>query len=469
MTEALVTRVYQNAFATSANSNGVEVVHNLALDADSKLRAIDDMAPSGMDESSFAFIKNQFSYLTSVNYTDTPPVGDVQFLKVELAPRQLRLDSGGRTYHTPVSWLASGFEYYRGGFDVKIKMAKTAFHRGKIQVSFVPGINPIGVSLEESAFTYRHVIDLSEGNEFCFRVPYMLPLDYLPSFLAASTFYMHYITPLRSSGNVASTVAMDIYVRGSPDLQFQFPIDPEFVPFQVQGPIVVQGPDDLVNTGEIDCAPLGGAVDPALDVSFALESASEMPTSVLQMLKRFVKVDIVSDEEGSAILDMYPYNLSAVFEVNPLNTATKTNYQSFWLAPYAFQRGSVKHRVAYSQNEEQHASTPRIDVSYKPAIGPVLAASGKRSMSQTNEGYASQTSCHRGSGGIIFSVPFASNWRCSPIGYRREKGDTYGSDYPLGRVLLTNPGPYGYLARAYGDDFQPLFFVGVPVMVTQST
>lgn len=469
MTEASVSRVYQNAFATSANSNGIEVVHNLALDADSKVRAIDDMAPSGMDESSFSFIKNQFSYLTSVNYTDTTPVGDVQFLKIELAPRLLRLDTGGRTYHTPVSWLASGFEYYRGGFDIKIKMAKTTFHRGKIQVSFVPGINPIGVTLEESAFAYRHIIDLSEGNEFCFRIPYMLPLDYLPTFLAASTFYMHYVTPLRSSGNVSGAIAMDIYVRGAPDLQYQFPVDPEFVPFQVQGPIVVQGPDDLVNTGEIDCAPLGGAVDPALDVSFALESASEMPTSVLQMLKRFVKIDFDVSSDIDAVFDFYPYNLSAVFEVNATNTAIKTNYQSFWLAPYAFQRGSVKHLVANSSLASQYNDVPRIDVSYKPGFGPVQTNASQRTMSQSNEGYAAQTSCHRSSGGIIFSVPFASNWRCSPIGYRRLKTDTYSSDYPIGRVLVTNPGARGYMARAYGDDFQPLFFVGVPVMVTQAT
>lgn len=467
--EARVDRVYVNPFSNSANSNGVEPIHNLALDADSKVRAIDDMAPSGMDECSFSFIKNQFSYLTSVNYTDTPPVGDVQFLKLELAPRELRLDSGGRTYHTPVSWLASGFEYYRGGFDVKIKMAKTAFHRGKIQVSFVPGINPIGVTLEESAFTYRHIIDLSEGSEFCFRIPYMLPLDYLPCFLAASTFYMHYVTPLRSSGNVASTVAMDIYVRGAPDLQFQFPIDPTYTPFQVQGPIVVQGPDDLVNTGEIECAPIGGAVDPSLDVSFALESASEMPTSVLQVLKRYVKTQIDAENMTDAVLDFYPYHLSAVFEADATNTATKTQYQSFWLAPYAFQRGSVRHRVCFSSKQSEQEQSDRIDVTYKPFFGPVLAGAGRLGMDDNDAGYCSVTSCHRQSGGIIFSVPFASNWRCSPIGYRRLKGDTYSSDYPIGRVTFTNPGENGYLARAYGDDFQPLFFVGVPVMVTAST
>lgn len=468
-TEAKVARVYSGAFATSANSNGIEPIHNMALDADSKVRAISDISPSGMDEASFSYIKNQFSYLQTVTYNDTTPVDDTQLLKLELGPRVLKSNAGLEVFNTPVSWLASGFEFYRGGLDVKIKMAKTAFHRGKIQVSFVPGINPANVNLETSAYAYRNIIDLAEGNEFCFRVPYMLPLDYLPTPLAASTFYIHYVTPLKFSGNVASTVAMDIYIRGAPDLQFQFPVDPEYVPYVVQGPIVVQGPDDLVNTGEIDCAPLGGAVDPSLDVSFALESASEMPTSVLQMLKRYVKISPPELAPPSDVIDMYPFHLSAVFQADAFTSAPKTNYHSFWLAPFAFQRGSVRHRLAFSADGEEYAARPRIDVSYDPIPGPVIGGLALPLMSGTDSGMASQTSAHRSSGGIIFSAPFAGNWRCSPVGYRRLAGDVYNSDYPLGRIHITNPGEYGYLARAYGDDFQPLFFVGVPVMVTNET
>jgi len=470
-TEAKVSRVYPNPFAVSANSNGVEPAHNLALDADAKVRAIDDASPGGMDETSFSYIKTQFSYLNSVTYTDTPTVDGNQFYKLPLAPFELKLFTGVPTFHTPVSWLASGFNYYRGGFDVKIKMAKTSFHRGKIQVSFVPGINPANVTLTESAYTYRTVIDLAEGSEFCFRVPYMIPLDYLPVGLAASTFYMHQITPLSSSGNVANFVNMDVYIRGAPDLQYQFPCDPTYLPYQANPiPVLeVQGPNDLINTGEIDCAPLGGAVDPALDVSFALESASELPLSVTQMLKRFVKIEIPEDRQNTAILDLYPYSLYAEYETPGPNTATVTQYQSFWTAPFAFQRGSVRHKVTFSNEAITEPVPFRIDASYIPEIGPVCGALATRFIYQSNNRFAAETSAHQQSGGLIFSCPYASRWRMSPIGYRRSYNDVYPIDYCLGRVRLSNPGQLASISRAYGDDYQLIFFVGIPAMVQQST
>lgn len=469
--EASISRVYQNPFGTSANSNGIEPVHNLALDADSKVRAIDDAAPSGMDETSFAYIKTQFSYLNTVLYTDTAPVDNYQFYKLDLAPLLLRGSGGGLTFHSPVSWLASGFSCFRGGFDVKIKMAKTSFHRGKIQVSFVPGINPANVSLLDSAYAYRTVIDLAEGNEFCFRIPYLIPLDYLSVDVSASTFYMHYITPLRSSGNVASTVAMDVYIRGAPDLQFQFPVDPVFVPYQaIPTPVVVtQGPNDLINTGEIDCAPLGGAVDPSLDVSFALESASEMPLSVTQMLKRYVKIDIDPSTAAYAQFDMYPYSLSASFEVDPINTATKTNYQSFWTAPFAFQRGSVRHKFTFSNEANTESSAFRADASYIPEIGPVLGSLSTRFIYSSNDRFAAETSAHQQAGGLIVSCPYASRWRMSPIGYRRLASDVYSFDYCMGRLKVNNLGDLSSISRAYGDDYQLVFFVGIPAMVTAPT
>lgn len=468
--EASTNRVYQNPFGTTANCNGVEISHNMALDADAKVRAIDDASPSGMDETSFSYIKTQFSYLDTVLYTDTTPVGDVQFYRLPLAPFDLKKVSGSSTWHTPVSWLASAFNYYRGGFDVKIKMAKTSFHRGKIQVSFIPGINPPNVNIRDSAFAYRHVIDLSEGSEFCFRIPYLIPLDYLPVNLAASHLYFHHVTPLRSSGNVASTVAMDIYIRGAPDLQYQFPNDPTYVPLQaLPDAIVVQGPNDLINTGEIECAPLGGSVDPGLDVSFALESASEMPVSVTQMLKRFVKIDVDQETAIFPNFDMYPYSLSAEFATLPINTATKTNYHSFWLAPFAFQRGSVKHKVTFSADALTDTNAFRLDAYYIPEIGPVCGNLPTRFIYQSNDRFASETSAHQQSGGLIVSCPYACRWRMAPIGYRRLRTDVYPVDYPVGRLKITNPGDLASISRAYGDDFQPIFFVGIPVMTTLFT
>lgn len=463
------TRMYGNPYASSANCNGVEPVHSLALDGDAKLQATDRYSPSGMDEASINFIKRQFSYWGDTIYSTTSPVDSAPIFTLSLEPRNLNLVNLPDVWHTPVSWLASAFEMYRGGFDVKIKIAKTSFHRGKLQVSFAPGIQAPGpLTLRNTAYLYRHEIDLAEGSEFCFTVPYLIPLDYLPTGIPAAHMYIHAITPLQAPSTVSSSVTMAVYVRGAEDLQFQIPILPSTEVYVVEGPeFEVQGPDELINNGQIACATIGGAPTPTLGVEYAANSASELPLSITQLLKRYSHLRLPA---LAKLVSIYPWTLSARFNgAAPGVAAPGTRYQSYLLAPYAFQRGGVKIKLHFPDGDfaiDPQDKVTRLWAGLLPGLPTSVYAAGVTVPTATtdSQGYLASTEATASSGGLIVQAPYQAVFPMAVVRYYKASTDAPDFASPRARLTTSYASGVGSLERAYADDFQPIFWVGVPRM-----
>lgn len=462
-----ISRVSNNPFANVANYNGVDPAHVLALDADAKLQAIDTYSPDGMDEASISYIKKQFALYQVTPYATTSTSVD-PFINIPLAPANLKLISGPTAHwHTPVSYLGNLFTMYRGGFKVKFKISKTALHRGKLQVSFVPGIDNVSPTLVNTAFAYRTIIDLAEGDEFCFSVPYILPLEFLDVALAASRIYVHAITPLQAPNTVSNAVDISVYIAGADDLQFQHPRVPNTEPIVVEGPVWTEGPDDLVNTGPIVCSPVGGdAPDPSLDVAFSSYAASEQPSSVLQLIKRYNHLE-VTENVGAIYHGIYPWGLSAQWTgVNPVTKVPRNRILSFVMSPYAFMRGSMKIRVNFPSIETATNSTKtkRLWAGLKPGRSNVIWDNGVDAFGPfgSSNGIVAFTDAAISAGGLSAAVPYQSFFAATPVRYYKEVTDQPHPEAPYGKLVISAPTePAGY-SQAVGDDFQPLFFVGVP-------
>nr|ULF99689.1 MAG: structural protein [Picornavirales sp.] len=458
---ASVSRVYNNPTATIANANGVEPVHSLSLDADAKLRAIEDVSPNGMDEASINFIKSQFSYFNDFTYTKTASLVDPIY-SVDLVPRDLLVTIGAtEKYFTPIAYLGRMFAMYRGGFDVKIKMAKTALHRGKVQVSFVPGPVPGAFPLNVSAYCYRQIIDLAEGSEFCLRVPYLLPLDYVETGLRSARFYVHAITPLQAPETVSSTVVMSVYIRGAPDLQFQLPLQPDHEVY------ITQGPEDLINSNEVVCATIGGAQDPNLDVAFAEHSASEMINSVTQLLKRYVHISI-SQVSANPYISLYPWHLTAWFS-SGAGDNMDTQYQSYILSAYAFYRGGMKLKLNLNNGvdfDTDAKKLSRMNAWLDPGIATDVFNLNPNTPTPSSKarGWLAQTEAFGTGTSLLVHVPYQSPFRMATVRFYKNFSDVPGFDQPRSRLVVSKPSGSGGLARSVSDDFQPLFWVGVPRM-----
>jgi len=465
--KASVIRVTNNPTAVLANCNGEDPSHLLSLDADAKLRAITDVAPSGQDEMSLNYIKRQWSYLEAFTYSAnsslTAPIYELSFL-----PRNLGIfASPTLNFLTPVAYLARMFALYRGGIEVKIKFAKTALHRGKLQVSYIPGPTPVSNTLSEAAYLHRTIVDLADGGEICIAFPYMLPLDYIETGLAFGRMYVHAVTGLNSPETVSPNVRCSIYVRAMEDMHFVQPMTSNFIPYN-NDPIVTQGPNDLINTGEIDCSTVGSAVDPNMDVAFAESSASEVVSSVSQLLKRFVHIGLPFN--GFGYFRVYPWLNKGRFTT--AGDSFDTSYHSYVMSPFAFYRGGVKLKLTLNNGlvfESDAQRLSRMSAWFRPTSAPNLFTNAPSlpEPSTDDRGYLAETEAFGTATALIVQVPYQNIWRMAPNCLYNLSSDVPSFDQPRGSVVATAPSGVGGISRAYADDFQLLFFVGIPVMAVR--
>lgn len=341
-------------------------------------------------------------------------------------------------YLTPVSYLANMFTAYRGGVEIKIKFAKTALHRGKIQLSFVPGPPPATNTLTESAYLYRTVFDMAEGGEICVTLPYLLPLDYIDTGIPFGRFYVHAITSLNRPETVSSTVNCSVYVRGCPDMQFMQPMIPTYVPYN--DPIVTQGPEDLVNTGSISCDPIGGAPNPNMDIAFAESSASEVITSISQLLKRYIHIGLPFN--GNPIFSLFPWANKGKFLA--AGDAIETDYHSYVGSPFAFYRGGVRIKLTLNNGilfESDAQKLSRIYAWLKPGTaGDVFSVVPDVPVPTSDpKGYLAQTEAFGTATAMIVQVPYQGPWRMSPNRLYNAVGDDPGFDQPRCQLVASSP------------------------------
>lgn len=469
LTSSEISRVSSNPAAVLPSSNAVDPAVPMSLDSSAKLQAIDEFSPDGMDEMSIGFIKSRYSYLDFFLFSTTNAAGE-QIYQRQLWPAELQaVISPTEIYKTPVSYLAEVFRYYRGGLDWMFKVAKTGFHRGQVAITFVPGPCPASISLDDTSFAYREIYDLSTGNIVKVQTPWQIPLDYLRGDTPFGRIYVHVITPLQAPETVGTDVYFSVYVRGANDLEFAAPIEPRYVPCFTQGP---NGPSvDKTQEHAID-KPVGDAPVHKHGVLAAQDSMSEVVLSIASLLKRYVHFGAPINE-GSGYSSIWPWVLSGHFTV--ANTMTlRTKYQSYLLSPYVYQRGAVRFATKvdnYNSTDPTVAQTARDQqayTTYDTFRGVFVPVPAQPAPTSGSRGYLAQTHNSRENGRLTVQVPFQCVNRVSLIRYAKDLTDVPEYHSPLPHLVISNPTSTGGFARAYGDDFQALFWAGVPRLAEQA-
>lgn len=444
------------------NADGIDTSVMLSLQSDAKLTIDPTLYPSGMDEMSLAFIKKQWSYLYNVNWT-TSQLAGASLDSWDLNPLAMRADSGAFSYCTPIGYLARLFQYYRGGFEVMFKFNKTAFHSGTIAISYIPGRSDTNLALDSSAYAYRTVVDIQEGQEVCLAIPYMFPMDYIHRGLSYGRLHVTIVNPLLAPESVSPDINISVYVRGMDDLEFQG--------FQPEAKLVVvaQGGDVTVSQ-EAVCAVVGGA--PATGnagASFAEASASEMPTSLRQLHKIYQPLRLNATPAQS--LRYYPWSTQPTKLSADGVTVTKgaifTPVRDMLTAPFAFMRGG--RRVLATQPP---------GVSWKAMSNFFTPATQASVSSDTPANYGSrvtpfgatvgyETWVTAPDGPLSVTIPWTAQSRFGPIEYTKDVN--VDTTWLCRRVLTLacsapTTGEMGELYEAGADDFETFYFVGIPRM-----
>lgn len=202
-----------------------------------------------LDEMSLSYIASIPAWFSTISWTTAQAVGTA-ITSVTMSPRAYVQTStyGANTvwFPAPVSYVANFFSEYRGSLRLTVKLVKTEFHSGRLAMSFYPfdyltlGAAPGVPSLAQSEYLHREIIDIRNGNEFTFVIPYTSILPYRPTFgndAPYGTIFFHVLNPLIAPATVSSTVTLLFEISAAEDMEFAYP---RTIQEQIVYPIVPQ-------------------------------------------------------------------------------------------------------------------------------------------------------------------------------------------------------------------------------------
>ncbi|APG78054.1 hypothetical protein [Wenzhou picorna-like virus 27] len=168
----------------------------------------------------------------------------------------------GNIAATTLNYLASMFQFWRGGIKYRITVAKTAFHTGRLRISYVPAKNGVVTpNTDEVESCYNWILDLSKTSELSFEVPYANNVPWCKmAFLQegdagwnnenrTGTLIFEVLTPLKSaSAAVSDQVQLTLWHAGGEDMAFAVPQFGQLYPIN-NPPLQAQIFNESENTG----------------------------------------------------------------------------------------------------------------------------------------------------------------------------------------------------------------------------
>jgi len=323
---------------------------------------------SGTDELQIGYLVQKESYLTQTNWNSSDTVG-TQLFACGVTPRLLQYVTTGnlqQVYHTIPSYIGELFRHWRGDMVFRFRVVSSAYHRGRVRITWEPHGSQ-SVATDFTNIAYTKIVDISEINDFEFRVPYLQakPWKRIPQDLGMDwsngtsvvtyrptehngTLRMQVLTTL-SSPQAAPTCNVMVFMRGTETLEYANPrsVNPYNSHLEIQ-------------SGDLE---VGKVIPERYMINFG-ENISNLRT----LLRRAVLSDIqntyVSPSAGyTSCFNMqtgrFPrprgYDTNAYTESESIVTPTTNEYFSFtnttplnWIAPmFALNRGSIQHTMNY--------------------------------------------------------------------------------------------------------------------------
>lgn len=289
-------RMHRQVLPFSGSSDVAAYPHTLGVMSTNSVQSHTGVGNTDYDEMSIDFIKNQYAYFTTVNWTTSITAGTtLQSLSHRLDDKYVIWSKGFAT--TPVCFLVNLFNYWRGGLIFRFKLVKTEFHRGRLMVAY----SPYAFSLADSTFTYanselvfREIIDVSTTSEFEVCVPYMIAKNWTLQTGNAGMLMLFVENALTAPPTVSNTVPIIIEVKGAPDLEFAAPLNTSL---ELYAPSTNQMADAYVVT---PCIKLGVSSEYTDVTPFTM---GEKVTSLRQLVKRMsgYSCSITSISAGNGI------------------------------------------------------------------------------------------------------------------------------------------------------------------------
>ena len=227
-------RMTQNYLPYAANTDGPDMSFPLSLSYTNSVGVANGFSGTDVDEMDFSFLCTIPVFLEKDPWV-VGAVSGTQLIQFNVNPSENIFTSvaNGTTFkhYSPLSFVCSHFNYWRGSMVYKFKFVKTEFHSGRLIVAFQPqnlDISTTGVTAVSSVYVQRHIIDIRETNEFTFVIPYIADSPYrttTPGPLSSNMGLVRVfvLDPLVAPATVAQTVQIIVERAGGPDFEVAVP------------------------------------------------------------------------------------------------------------------------------------------------------------------------------------------------------------------------------------------------------
>lgn len=493
------------------------------LSIDSRLCGLD-----GTDELAIAHLVQKESFLTSFEW-DTSDSEDDLLWNCPVRP-QLYVSDADTLFHinmTPMCWIATMFKYWRGDIIFRFKLNSSAFHRGRMRITFDPlGTAPSAPNTQMTCF--NEIVDISPSSDIEIRVPYQQHRSWLQTYVATSlteTFQGYGETALGGSsgywnGNIScrvqtqltapvasSAVQVMVFVRGAENLEFAMPDTQRYRNVIVGGEMQ----DGLVMTNSTpDLADkpkpvvLGEIIRPAEHLG--LVYMGEQVCSLRVLLRRMCKSFNHRIEPGTNALSVgyirlfrmpprfgFPASSGLVTTKGVIDTGTTTRFNycqptflSIIAPAFLGNRGAVNWSVVTMNGT---AMGSRVNVIRSPALTGVAISSDSSTATTTgpqakwyyeflfSTGAGSMSTQTRTNAGVNFSVPFFASDKFAPNQLTAANASAYNNNITSDGFQIEYEGNSGSLPGIVdmafhvgaGPDFNLIYFMFVPTMSVLTT
>lgn len=471
-------RVTMNAHIYGTTFDGEDMSSPLAMSADNNVIPIDTMGYTDEDEMSLDYVKTRWSYCNFPGSLvwDSTSTGAIwsSAVKPNMGD-QVLIDAtadGPLTYvhATPVGFVSRLFQLWRGSLTLRFRFAKTSFHSGRLQLVYSPGPSNFTAPTQYD-WCLREIIDIREGDTFCFTLPYARAQTWLNFDEAMGYVTLAVVNPLRAASSVSSSIDFIVEVCGGQDLEFSVPRNTNLAPLTPQM-------DEGGGTEEISCGMVGSATVPHFDGK-CQETTGETVRSLKQFILRFSRVFMFTSDgtPTSAEGGVYPYYLGGFKSTADGidRGAISGDYLSLVCSLYAYNRGSIRLRtiedarqattvVALSVPGQTTAVTNRCDIGISNFLGDELFVT-KRCMNFPHAIFPQSLY-----GGWTVHVPAYQicRMRTTQMHFTLTSGDggrDINSMSVHWKTIGAEPAIGSCLQRAAGDDFQCGLFLCIPPLL----
>lgn len=327
-------------------SDGPVATYPMSTVMDAAVTVDTDHTITQEDEMSLEFLKRVPTYMGEVVWNTSSPTGTVLISK-RLCPRVLATTTTDTAFTPPLVYTHGGplnycshlFTMWRGSLVLHLKFIKTAFHTGRIQITWSPTEEVLGTAptVTNSMYSLRHILDIRDQDEYTVNLPYLLRSQYLPTdsgnnyYFASGTLTVSVLNELRAPETCASSIRLLEFYTGGPDLEFQAPgiFEPE--------PLRLQASTHYFEKNE-----------PARSLVPSEKCMSESVTSLRQLTsKASLCTSTITNIPTSAraIMVIDPYHIGVAYSASSSGTPAvlRGNIDTVSLigCMYAYQSGSV--------------------------------------------------------------------------------------------------------------------------------